>query len=197
MHTDETTDTTQKSPTMVLPTLDKLPLLPFYHPLLRQKPPAFDFSTSGDLAPRLVALLQEKMKQVNVVGLSANQVMLPFRMFVIGSGDEYKAFFNPEIRTVSRDTSLMEEGCITMPEFLLTLSRPERVNIRFQDETGEWHENTYGGVTARVILHEYDHMEGKNFTVHASNFKLKWELNKYKNRMKKQAKQHRGATHAG
>lgn len=169
----------------VLPTLMGLNILPFFHPAMRQKPPQFNFDTHGSIAERLAVLLHEKSKQLGVAGLSANQVQLPFRVFVVGNTESHVAFFNPVIRTVSRETVLMEEGCITMPNFFLALQRPERINITFQDVTGAVQEKSYDGVMARVILHEYDHMEGTNFTAHASNFKLRWELDKYKKSLKK------------
>ena len=82
----------------------------------------------------------------------------------------------------------MEEGCITVPDFFLALRRPERINITYQDAKGVVQEKSYSGVMARVILHEYDHMEGTNFTAHASNFKMRWELKKHNKKLKKNAR---------
>ena len=82
----------------------------------------------------------------------------------------------------------MEEGCLSFPGFFLTLKRPKEVLIEWQDEKGEMKSGKFQGIGARVVLHEYDHMEGINFTFHASNFKLKWELDKWKKRQLKHQK---------
>ena len=72
-----------------------------------------------------------------------------------------------------------------MPEFMVTLSRPENIVMSFQDENGEQKIVNMSGVPARIALHEYDYMAGINFTYHASVFKVQWELNKLKKQQKK------------
>jgi len=87
----------------------------------------------------------------------------------------------------------MEEGCLSFPGFTLTLQRPRDVVVEYQDEEGTTHNAKVTGVLARIILHEYDHMEGINFTYHASNFKMKWELEKMKKKQKKILKRMKNA----
>lgn len=168
---------------------ENLGLLPVWLPAMREIPPLFDFETQGHMARPLVAAMHHKLKQLGLTGLSANQVhgenWPRVRVFMVGSGDQCKAFFNPVITSVSKDQVVMEEGCITIPEFTLALKRPVYVNIQYQDEDGVAHHEQYTGVTARIILHEYDHMVGRNFMDHASNFKMRWEVNKYKKQQKK------------
>ncbi len=98
------------------------------------------------------------------------------------------AFFNPNVVGVSREEIAMEEGCLSFPGFYLTLKRPAEVVLEWQNEKGETQTGKFQGVGARVVLHEYDHMEGINFTFHASHFKLKWELDKWKKRQLKHQK---------
>jgi peptide deformylase len=165
--------------------LDDLKLIHFADPRMAVKPPAFDFEKDGDKAEDLAKAMHKKMVQLGGVGLSANQLGLSYRMFVIGNEEEYKALFNPTVIGVSKNEVVLDEGCISFPGFMLALRRPENVAVEFYDEKGEKHTGTFMGVSARIVLHEYDHMEGLNFTHHASNFKLRWELNKIKKKQKK------------
>jgi peptide deformylase len=165
--------------------LEDLQLIHFADTRITTRPPAFDFEKDGPHAEKLGKLLYEKMKELKGVGLSANQVGLPYRVFVFGNEERYIAMFNPQVMGVSKETSTMSEGCLSFPEFFLTLKRPERVLINYQNEKGEFVSSEYVGIGARIILHEYDHMEGMNFTQHASTFKMKWELKKWKKKQQK------------
>lgn len=165
--------------------VEDLQLIHFADPIMKTRPPAFDFEKDGEHAVHLAETLYKKMLELGGVGLSANQVGLAYRMFVVGGQDFYKAIFNPLVLGVNKDEDLMEEGCLSFPGFFLTLRRPKSVLLQFQDEKGETHSGTFEGVGARIILHEYDHMEGINFTNHASTFKLKHELNKWKKKQQK------------
>lgn len=173
--------------------VDELQLIHFADPVMRNKPPAFDFQADGDKAKELVEVLHKKMLQLGGAGLSANQVGLPYRMFVFGTEEKRYAFFNPNIIAVSKEQETMEEGCLSFPGFTLTLQRPRDVVVEYQDEEGTTHNAKVTGVLARIILHEYDHMEGINFTYHASNFKMKWELEKMKKKQKKILKRMKNA----
>jgi peptide deformylase len=165
--------------------LDELQLIHFTDERMTTRPPAFDFEKDGDKAEELAAALHSKMVEWDGAGLSANQVGLPYRVFVIGTKEEKIAFFNPNVVGVSKEEVAIEEGCLSFPGFFLTLRRPKEVFIEWQDEKGEMKSGKFQGIGARVVLHEYDHMEGINFTFHASNFKLKWELDKWKKRQLK------------
>lgn len=173
--------------------LDELQLIHFADPVMRTKPPAFDFHTDGDKAKELAEVLHKKMLELGGAGLSANQVGLPYRMFVFGTEEKRYAFFNPNIVAVSKEQVAMEEGCLSFPGFSLVLQRPRDVVIEYQDEDGTTHNAKVTDLLARIILHEYDHMEGINFTYHASNFKLKHELNKIKKKQQKLLKRMKNA----
>lgn len=164
---------------------DDLQLIHFTDQRMTTRPPAFDFQQDGDKAEELADALHSKMVEWEGAGLSANQVGLPYRVFVIGTKEEKIAFFNPNVVGVSKEEVAMEEGCLSFPGFFLTLRRPKEVLLEWQDEKGEMKSGKFQGIGARVVLHEYDHMEGINFTFHASNFKLKWELDKWKKRQLK------------
>ena len=164
---------------------DEIELIHFADIRMTTRPPEFDIEKDGEKAEELANVLHKKMLQWEGAGLSANQVGLPYRVFVIGSKENKIAFFNPKVIGVSKEEVAMEEGCLSFPGFYLTLRRPKEVFIEWQNEKGEMQSGKFQGIGARVVLHEYDHMEGINFTFHASSFKLKWELDKWK---KKQLK---------
>jgi len=165
--------------------IDELQLIHFADPRLSSKPPLFDFEKNGDMANELSETLYKKMLQLGGFGLSANQVGLPYRVFVFGNAEQKHVLFNPIVIGVSQEQTIMQEGCLSFPDLLLTLQRPAEVVVEYQDESGTVHRIRYKNLAARIVLHEYDHMEGINFTHHASNFKLRWELNKLKKKNKK------------
>lgn len=171
---------------------DDLQLIHFTDVRMTTRPPAFDFEKDGDKAEELGEVLHKKMVEWDGAGLSANQVGLPYRVFVMGNKEDKIVFFNPTVVGVSKEEVAMQEGCLSFPGFYLTLRRPKEVVIEWQNAKGEIQTGKFQSIGARVILHEYDHMEGINFTFHASQFKLKWELDKWK---KKQLKFQKRLTH--
>jgi len=165
--------------------IDELQLIHFADPIMSSPPPEFDFEKDGDKAEELFEVLYNKMIQLGGVGLSANQVGLPYKVFVFGNETEKQVMFNPVVVGASKEITTMSEGCLSFPDLVLSLKRPAEVVIRFQDVKGESQIAEAKGVVARIILHEYDHMMGINFTHHASNFKLKMELDKIKRNRQK------------
>lgn len=171
--------------------LDKLDLIPFNSDLLRRKPKPFDFEKDDakDIKKRLI----DKMYDLGGVGLSANQVGLDMAVFVIGDGQIdglQKAFFNPEIMGISsKDTESLKEGCLSFPGLWLMVNRPIQCMIKYWDEEGEEHMETYEGVTSRVIQHEYDHMIGQNFTMRVTKLKLDRALKAIDKKIKKYQRQ--------
>jgi len=111
------------------------------------------------------------------LGLSANQVGLPFNMFVFGGHPQLEqgkkvAVFNPVIIQKSEEEVLMKEGCLTFPFLFLSLKRPRKVVAKFEDEDGVLKEAHLDGMMSRIFQHEYDHMFGRLFTEKASKLKL-------------------------
>jgi peptide deformylase len=111
------------------------------------------------------------------LGLSANQVGLPFNMFVFGGHPQLEqgkkvAVFNPVIINKSKEEILMKEGCLTFPFLFLSLTRPKKIVAKFEDENGVLKEAHLDGMMSRIFQHEYDHMLGRLFTERASKLKL-------------------------
>ena len=141
----------------------------------------------------------ETMKKYGGIGLSANQVGIDVACFVIGDGQEdglEKAFFNPEIVGAGEEKESMKEGCLSFPGLWLMVSRPTQVAIKYWDEEGEEFVETYQGVTARVILHEYDHMIGQNFTMRVTKLKLDRAMKALDKKVKKYQRQQSGLQQA-
>jgi len=170
---------------------DALDLIPFTDPKLAKEPTPFNFEMEN--AELLVSKLLEKMRELGGVGLSANQVGLDKKVFVIGDGNEEepfeKAFFNPEIIGCSEEKTSEKEGCLSFPGLWLMVERPTHVAIKYWNDEGEEMVETYQGVTARVIQHEYDHMIGMNFTQRVSRMKLDRALKGLEKKVKKYQRQ--------
>ena len=165
------------------------PLLDQYDESLRQRPQPFYFkdddkNSRTPIQSRYLAVsLIETMRHNYGLGLAANQCGVPYRVFVMGSEGTGFAFFNPEIVATEGDT-LFEEGCLSFPGLFLPVRRPESVTIKYQDMNGEQQEKTFSGLSARIVLHEYDHMEGIVFTSKVSPIKLEQGKRKVKHNLK-------------
>jgi len=125
----------------------------------------------------LVDAMFEAMNKYGGIGLSANQVGLPFNMFVCGGHPQIEngikiAAFNPMIVSASEETVMMKEGCLTYPFIFLSIKRPRKIVAKYEDEKGELKEAHMDGMMSRIYQHEYDHMLGRNFTEKVSSFKL-------------------------
>ena len=121
--------------------------------------------------------MYDSMTKYGGIGLSANQVGLPFRMFVMGGHPQIedgkvRNCFNPIVKDLSEETILMKEGCLSFPFLFLSIKRPKWVNIQYTDETGETVDEYLHGMSARIFQHENEHMNGYIFTDLVSKLKL-------------------------
>jgi peptide deformylase len=115
----------------------------------------------------LSSLLVENMFHYNGVGLSANQIGIQERAFAMISDMETQqttVCFNPRIIKYYKDTDLMEEGCLSYPDLLLPIPRHSRIVVKYEDENKKILKRKLEGFIARIFQHEYDHMEGIDFT---------------------------------
>ncbi len=122
--------------------------------------------------------MYDTMVKYGGIGLSANQVGLPFRMFVMGGhpqidNGKVRAVFNPLVNDVSEETVAMKEGCLSFPFLFLSITRPKWCSVKYTDQTGKEIEETLHGMNARIFMHENEHMNGYVFTDLVSKFKLK------------------------
>lgn len=145
--------------------------------VLRTPPPEFDFDKPPEDPEEIEFNLAAAMEQYGGIGLSANQVGLNYRVFVMRTADSgTKAFFNPEITKVSQETELMKEGCLSFPDLYLMIKRSKEIELKYQDAQGEEHVIHLTGLGARCVQHECDHLNGILFLQRASRLKLERAL---------------------
>lgn len=161
-----------------------LPLVPETHPILSQVMPEWDFKNPPANAIEIASNLVDTCRKHRGYGLSANQCGLPYRVFVMGAGDEYVAFFNPKIISTEGESHLAE-GCLSFPLLGLYITRPKLIKVEYQDYTGATKTATYDGISARCFQHELDHMNGIVYTKKVKPMALEQGLKKRNKLMKK------------
>lgn len=168
-----------------------LPIYAFGHPVLKKVGEEIDKDY-----PELDTLLDnmwQTMKNAEGVGLAAPQIGLPIRLFLVDSSEALEGnkeeegikqvFINAQILEEGGKPWSYEEGCLSIPDIRGDVSRNAQIKIRYQDENFEEHTKIFGGVNARIIQHEYDHIEGILFTEKLKPLKrklLKRKLEKIK-----------------
>ncbi len=139
-------------------------LIPSTHKLLHEKIIKCSYNLDRS---KISYTLNENMFHYNGVGLSANQIGIKERVFVMiydMDTQETITCFNPKIIKKSKNEVVMEEGCLSFPDKFLEVSRPSSVIVKYEDENREMIKEKLEGFSARVFQHEYDHMEGIDFT---------------------------------
>lgn len=137
-------------------------LIDYDSAILNEELPLFDFENPPTDPLELAKNLLDTMRHHKGIGLSANQVGLPYRVFVM-EGDPAFACFNPKIVDVSEDIVSLPEGCLSYRGVNVPVKRPAHVRVRFTAPDGNTMTRKFTGMTARVFQHEYDHLEGTNF----------------------------------
>lgn len=139
--------------------------------ILKTEIPMFSFSNPPIDPIELAKTLTEHMLTFGGVGLSANQIGLPYRAFAIRSNPVF-VMFNAKIVHESEEQILMPEGCLSFPGLVVKIKRPKTIRVRFTMPNGVTETKQFDGLTARVIQHEMDHMNGKLFYEKATLFHL-------------------------
>lgn len=137
-------------------------------PILKQVMENFNFLSPPTDPIQLAKDLAETMIDNKGIGLSANQVGLPYRVFVI-TGSPIQACFNPKIVDTSTEMVYLEEGCLSYPGLVVKIKRPRMIRVRFTMPNGETKTEKFDGMTARIFQHELDHLNG---IVHISRANL-------------------------
>ena len=141
-----------------------LKLIPNTHPILheRVKPCSKDLER-----PEMSRILRKNMIHYGGVGLSANQIGIGERVFIMVLNmetEETITCFNPRIIKRYDDNVWCEEGCLSFPDEIINVERPDRFVVKYEDEDKKDHKIKLSGMAARVFLHEFDHLEGIVFT---------------------------------
>ena len=164
-----------------------LPIYTFGQPVLRQE--AEEIDKDYPELEQLIKNMYETLERSEGIGLAAPQVGLPIRLVVINldvlSDDlpEYKGyiktFINPYIEEYDEtEQDVMEEGCLSLPGIHEKVKRPTRIRVTYQDEQFQEHDEWVSGYLARVMQHEFDHLDGVVFTDHLQG--LRRQLTKSK-----------------
>lgn len=166
-----------------------LPIVAYGSPVLRMV--STDISSAYPDLEKFIADMWETMYASNGVGLAAPQVNRNVRLFVVDSSQIFenqeeedkgkfpdepgikKVFINANIKEVDGREWVYNEGCLSIPRIREDVVRNEQVTLEYQDEQFETHVETFNGITARIILHEYDHIEGKLFIDYLKPLKRK------------------------
>jgi peptide deformylase len=156
-----------------------LPIVAYGAQILRKVSASIDASYPA--LPKLLEDMWETMYSSNGVGLAAPQINKDIRLFVIDSAQIFESlepheigkypdapgvkqvFINAKVVDLAGEVWSYNEGCLSIPNIREDVSRHETVTLEYQDENFNTHTKTFNGITARVILHEYDHIEGKLF----------------------------------
>ena len=115
----------------------------------------------------LSRVLIDNMIHHNGIGISANQIGIWERAFAMVrdlENNEVMVCFNPRIIKSYSEEVEMEEGCLSYPELFLKIKRPDKIIVKYEDEDKKTHKIKLQGLASRVFQHEYDHMEGIDFT---------------------------------
>lgn len=173
-----------------------LPIYGYGYPVLKKKAEPIS-AEYPDLA-QLIENMWETMYKASGVGLAAPQVGLPIRLFVVDTvqmmeeGQESmgikKVLINAQKIEETGDLWAYEEGCLSIPDVRGDVERPPQLRIRYQDENFQEHEEIFTGLNARVIQHEYDHIDGILFTEHLKPIKKRLIKRKLDNIRKGKAK---------
>ncbi len=165
-----------------------LPIYLYGQPVLRKV--TEDITSDYPELKKLIADMFETMYNADGVGLAAPQIGLPIRLLVIDlsplADDEpafagfKKVMINTHITHIEGEEKLVEEGCLSFPGIHEKVPRKNKIRIQYMDENFVSHDEEYEGYMARVVQHEYDHLDGKVFIDHISGIRkqlIKSKLN--------------------
>ena len=165
-----------------------LPIVAYGNPVLRK--PAAEITSDYDGLYTLIEDMWETMYASNGVGLAAPQINKPIRLFVMDCAQIFatseeedetypdepgikKVFINTRLVELNGEEWVYNEGCLSIPKIREDIQRPELVTIEYVDEHFVPHRETFTGLTARIIQHEYDHIDGKLFIDYLKPLKKK------------------------
>ena len=158
-----------------------LPIYTYGQPALRKKAQDIDTANYPKLS-ELIENMYETMYEASGIGLAAPQIGLSDRIFVVDLSsladeenpqfqDFKKVFINARITERNGEVKSMEEGCLSIPGVHEKVPRHDTIRIQYLDENLQTHDENYSGFIARVIQHEYDHLEGEVFIDHIPSFR--------------------------
>jgi peptide deformylase len=180
---------TSNPTTMKVDSGEILSLVPETDPILKTPTVEFSFETEGlEKASKLSRDLIKTISTHKAFGLAANQCGIPYSVICIGYADTYITLFNPKLVSTSNESVMMQEGCLSFPFLVLGLKRSKSITIEYQDFEGVKHTSNLDGISARVFLHELDHLNGITFDTLAKPLALNSGFKKREKYMKRYAR---------
>ncbi|WP_421941875.1 peptide deformylase [Pedobacter sp.] len=147
----------------------KLPIIAYGDPVLKKV--GTDIDQQYPELKQLISDMFDTMYNASGVGLAAPQIGLPIRLFIVDTGEDEdgtpgykKVFINAQILEETGEAWAFNEGCLSIPDIRENIMRKPNIKIKYLDENFVEHIDDVDGMPARVIQHEYDHIEGKLFT---------------------------------
>ena len=141
-----------------------LDLTPNTHPILHKKVKPCSVTLDRHFVAKT---LIQNMHHYEGIGLAANQIGMDVRAFAMVrdlENNEVIVCFNPKIVKEYDECVDFEEGCLSYPDKFINVKRPDKINVMYEDEEGREHKIKLEGFPSRVFQHEYDHLEGIDFT---------------------------------
>ena len=149
--------------------IDNISLVSYNDPILHTPCNKWDFMNPefdlADFSEKLVAKMHESLG----LGLAANQLGVPYKIFAMNA-EPALVVVNPKILEASSEMVTLEEGCLSYPGLIIKVSRPIWIKARFNYPNGQASTHRFEGMTARVFLHEYDHIEFGHTFIDQANF---------------------------
>jgi len=137
-----------------------------------QEPPFDPIEFSNELV--------KAMYEWNGLGLAANQVGVPYRVFAMRGQPQNFVCFNPRIVLPSSEQIILDEGCLSFPGLVVKVKRPRHIRVRFDTPNGDTRTETFIGMSARVFQHELDHLNGLLYFNKANRYHKEVALKKWK-----------------
>jgi len=137
------------------------------HSILKTELDKFDFQNPPTDPIQLAHDLAETMLAKGGIGISANQIGLPYRVFAM-MAEKIIVCFNPILLSASDEQIVLEEGCLSYPNLFVKIKRPQEIRVRYTEPNGNIITEKFSGMTARVFQHELDHLNGIVYTKRAN-----------------------------
>ena len=176
-------------------TLNVAKLLHESDQILHQEPVTWIFDPPQADTKIMHKIMIENMVYHQGLGLSANQIGMPVKVFAMRVDDSDQAIvcFNPVIIKESDETVMMKEGCLSFPSLYLNIKRPAQIEGQYQNADGDFIDVHFEGLAARIFHHEMDHMKGENFTDKVNKVFLQSARRKQKKLLRKGRKNGRAS----
>ena len=142
-------------------------------PILRKRCRPFDFDNPQEDPIKLTEELLNAMEKYEGMGLSACQIGVDLKVFVMRFNGDAIACFNPRITYYSEETTYMREGCLSYPGLYFPVTRSQGINAAYSGKEGDEMSGSFIDISAKIFQHEYDHMLGKLYVEYVSAYMMR------------------------